>query len=167
MVESRIAAGSGRNSQVSSAAECIFCAIAAGEAAASVVMETDDVIAFLDLFPMTPGHTLVIPKQHADNLGQLPPDLGGVVFKAAQRIAAAMRHADMAVEGVNLFLADGEVAGQTVVHSHIHVIPRRSGDGFGLRHGPDHGQPLTEAARQTFTAAITAGLEQIGDDGGG
>ena len=112
---------------------CIFCEIIAGRADASAVYEDDDVLAFLDLFPINPGHALVIPKTHAASLSELDAEDGKRVFAVAQRIAAALRKSGVRCEGVNLFLADGEIAGQEVFHVHMHVIPRYEGDGFGLR----------------------------------
>lgn len=112
---------------------CIFCEIIAGRADASAVYEDDDVLAFLDLFPINPGHALAIPKRHAASLAELEGADGERVFAAAQRVAAALRKSGVRCEGVNLFLADGEVAGQEVFHVHIHIIPRYEGDGFGLR----------------------------------
>ena len=112
---------------------CIFCEIVAGRADASKVYEDDCVIAFLDLFPINPGHALVIPKTHAANLAELDGADGERVFAVAHRVAAALRESGVRCEGVNLFLADGEVAGQEVFHVHMHVIPRYAGDGFGLR----------------------------------
>ena len=112
---------------------CIFCEIVAGRADASAVYEDDDIMAFLDLFPINRGHTLVIPKTHAANLSELDAEDGKRVFAVAQRVADALRKSGVRCEGVNLFLADGEVAGQEVFHVHMHVIPRYKGDGFGLR----------------------------------
>ena len=112
---------------------CIFCEIIAGRADASAVYEDDGALAFLDLFPINPGHTLVIPKTHAANLAELGGADGERVFAVAHRVASALRECGVRCEGVNLFLADGEVAGQEVFHVHMHVIPRYEGDGFGLR----------------------------------
>ena len=112
---------------------CIFCEIIAGRADASAVYEDDGALAFLDLFPINPGHTLVIPKTHAANLAELDGADGERVFAVAHRVACALRECGVRCEGVNLFLADGEVAGQEVFHVHMHVIPRYEGDGFGLR----------------------------------
>lgn len=112
---------------------CIFCEIVAGRADASAVYEDDHVTAFLDLFPINPGHALVIPKRHAANLSELDGADGERVFAVAQRVAAALRESGVRCEGVNLFLADGEIAGQEVFHVHMHVIPRYEGDGFSLR----------------------------------
>ena len=112
---------------------CIFCEIVAGRADASAVYEDDGALAFLDLFPINPGHTLVIPKTHAANLAELDGADGERVFAVAHRVARALRECGVRCEGVNLFLADGEIAGQEVFHVHMHVIPRYEGDGFGLR----------------------------------
>lgn len=113
--------------------ECIFCRIAAGEAEASFVLRQEDVVAFLDVAPFVPGHTLVVPRAHHPGLADLPDGLARRMLAAGRRVAQAMRRALAGCEGVNFFLADGAVAGQTVFHCHLHVIPRRRGDGFGLR----------------------------------
>ena len=115
---------------------CVFCAIVAGEAPASVVLDEPDVIAFMDIRPFTAGHLLVVPKRHALGLAELDPEDGARIFDAGRRIAIALRSGDLPVDGVNLFLADGTAAGQEVFHVHLHVIPRRHGDGFGLRAVP-------------------------------
>ena len=95
--------------------------------------DDERVLAFLDLNPATPGHLLVVPKRHAPDLAGLDPDDGAHMFRVAQRLAAAVRASPVAPEGINLFLADGEVAGQEVFHAHLHVVPRRRDDGFGVR----------------------------------
>lgn len=112
--------------------ECIFCAIVSGEAPASRVFEDDRVLAFMDLRPATPGHLLVVPRAHAPHLVDLDPDDGARMFQVAQRLARALRASAIPVEGVNLLLADGEVALQTVFHAHLHVLPRTRGDGITL-----------------------------------
>lgn len=116
--------------------DCIFCAIVAGDAPASIVLDEPDVLAFMDIRPFTPGHLLVVPKRHASGLARLDPDDGAKVFAAGQRIATAMRASDLPIDGVNMFLADGVAAGQEVFHVHLHLVPRTSGDGFGIRAQP-------------------------------
>ncbi|TQF74294.1 HIT family protein [Rhodococcus spelaei] len=125
---------------------CVFCAIVARTAEASIVHEDEHTLAFMDIRPFTPGHLLVVPKRHASGLAQLDPEDGRRVFAVGQRLAAALRDngTDLTglptdgpcADGVNLFLADGAVAGQEVFHVHLHVIPRTAGDGFGLRGRP-------------------------------
>ncbi len=131
---------------------CIFCDIIAGRAPASIVYEDDQVIAFMDIFPINPGHTLVVPKRHASRLSQLDADTAAHMMAVAQRIAQAIYQSPIRAEGINLTLADGRAAGQEVPHVHLHVIPRYRGDGFhctrsgGLRQPPR--QQLDETAAQ-------------------
>ena len=108
---------------------CIFCSIVAGTAPARKLAENDTTIAFLDIFPLTRGHALVIPKRHARDLFEVPADdLAAVALMSQQVAAAAM--SGLAAEGVNLLQANGAVAYQTVFHFHVHVLPRYRGDGF-------------------------------------
>ncbi|MFL5910571.1 MAG: HIT family protein [Gaiellaceae bacterium] len=111
---------------------CVFCEIVAGHAPASIVFEDERTVTFLDHQPVSTGHMLVVPRRHAASLVELDPDDGAQLFRVGMRGAAALR-----ADGVNLYLADGEVAGQEVFHVHLHVIPRRAGDGLGFRHGAD------------------------------
>ncbi|WP_136718100.1 HIT family protein [Halorientalis salina] len=108
--------------------DCPFCAIAADEAPASVVYDGPETIAFMDLNPINEGHVLVIPREHSTGLAGLVPATGGRMFAVAQKVAAALRRSNVPTDGVNLFLADGEPAGQEVFHVHLHVIPRTEDD---------------------------------------
>jgi diadenosine tetraphosphate (Ap4A) HIT family hydrolase len=117
---------------VPAGSDCIFCSIVAGESPSTPLYDDERVLAFMDINPATPGHLLVVPRRHATYLADLDPADGAAMFTAGQRLAAAVRAA-MQAGGVNLFLADGEVAGQEVFHAHLHVLPRRAGDGFGVR----------------------------------
>ncbi|NEW38801.1 HIT domain-containing protein [Nocardia cyriacigeorgica] len=114
----------------------IFADIIAGREPASRVYEDDDVLAFMDIRPLTPGHLLVVPKVAARSLAELDPEIGGKLFQVAQKLAAALRTSEVGCEGVNFFMADGVTAGQEVFHVHLHVIPRTVGDGFGLKARP-------------------------------
>ena len=141
--------------------DCIFCKIAQGLVPANVVYSDERVIAFLDVQPVNPGHTLVIPKAHAEDLSQLNPDVGGQMFKAAMVVAGYLRRSGLKCEGVNLFLADGEAAFQEVFHVHLHVIPRFKGDGFELKFGPTYGvrperQEMNAIAAQIRRAIISS-----------
>lgn len=111
---------------------CVFCAIAAGRETASMVYSDDTVIAFMDVRPVNAGHLLVVPRSHAERLADLPDAVGSRMFTVARRLAGALRRSSLRCEGVNLFLADGEAAGQEVWHVHLHVLPRFAGDGFRL-----------------------------------
>jgi histidine triad (HIT) family protein len=117
---------------------CVFCDIVAGHAPASILFQDERTITFLDHRPVTPGHMLVVPRRHAAFLADLDPEDGAQLFRVGQRGAAALRASSLRCEGVNFHLADGEVAGQEVFHVHLHVLPRFTGDGFGLRFPPDY-----------------------------
>ena len=132
--------------------ECIVCRIAAGAAPASVVYEDAWTLAFLDIRPVNPGHTLVIPKQHAANLAELDEPTGGRLFQVAMRLAAALRASGLRCEGVNLFLADGEAAFQEVFHVHLHVLPRFAGDSFKI--AADWSQTPARPALESQAAAL-------------
>jgi histidine triad (HIT) family protein len=117
---------------------CIFCELVAGKRPISVIDETEDVLAFMDIQPVNPGHVLIIPKRHAPYLEDLDSRLGGDIFAMGMRVAAALRTCGVRCEGVNLFLADREAAGQEIFHAHLHVFPRFAGDGFGLKFSPNY-----------------------------
>jgi histidine triad (HIT) family protein len=134
---------------------CVFCSIVAGESPCSPVHEDGRVLAFMDINPATPGHLLVVPKRHAAYLADLDPADGAALFATAQRLATAVRDG-MDAAGVNLFLADGEVAGQEVFHVHLHVLPRRPGDGFGVRAQFEHPE---RAVLEQHADLIRAALE--------
>jgi diadenosine tetraphosphate (Ap4A) HIT family hydrolase len=108
--------------------KCIFCDIAARRAEASVAFEDDLFVAFLDIYPMRPGHLLLIPKQHAERLCELPPWLAGQLFACAQSLGSALRGSGIPCDDVNFVLNDGPVANQTVGHVHMHLLPRTRGD---------------------------------------
>ena len=117
---------------------CIFCKIIDGNVPSSKVYEDDICLAFMDIQPVNPGHVLIVPKVHFEDLADLPPDIGAHLFQVAQRIVVSLPKTDIKFEGVNLFLAHGEAAGQEVFHVHLHVIPRYQGDGFGFKFGPNY-----------------------------
>ncbi|MGL6279810.1 MAG: HIT family protein [Gaiella sp.] len=136
-------------------AGCIFCGILAGSVPASVVLEDEEAVAFLDISPITPGHTLVVPRSHTASLAELTPEAGAAVFRAAMRIAAALRRTSLQVEGVNLLLSDGAAAGQEVPHVHLHVVPRFPGDGLQIRTAS---REPTRSELEANAAAIRAAL---------
>lgn len=112
-------------------ANCIFCKIIQGEIPAAKVFENDDVMAFLDISQVTKGHTLVIPKDHQANIFELQEETAGKLFSVVPQIAQAIKKAFQPI-GLNLLNNNGELAGQSVFHFHIHLIPRYGKeDGFG------------------------------------
>ena len=123
----------------------VFPKILNGDLPASFVYKDEWVTAFMDTQPVTPGHVLVIPNKPASCLAELDPEYGKYMFKTAQQVAAALRASDIPCEAVNLILADGVKAGQTVFYLHLHVIPRFEGDGFGMHFPPNyHERPARE-----------------------
>lgn len=110
-------------------AECIFCKIIAGEIPGIKIYEDDLVFAFLDIGPINPGHTLVIPREHHQSSATIPEATAGRMFKVGSRIGVALKRA-LDCDAFNLHLADGAAAGQVVMHAHLHVVPRGVEDGF-------------------------------------
>jgi diadenosine tetraphosphate (Ap4A) HIT family hydrolase len=142
--------------------DCIFCQIIAHEKPASIVYEDEESLVFMDLYPLTPGHMLVIPKRHVSSLLDLPADEAAQIFLVGQKMDAALRVSGLRCEGVNLVLSDGKAAGQEVWHVHLHVFPRFMGDGVhwsldpALRTTPDRAQLNTEAQKiRTAIAQLT------------
>ena len=111
---------------------CIFCLIIAGQEPASLVYQDERTLAFMDIRPAVPGHLLVIPRAHSAALAGLDPEDAAHLMRVAQRMAAAVRASGLRCEGINLFVADGEAAGQDVFHVHLHIIPRYPGDGMRI-----------------------------------
>ena len=108
-------------------AACAFCAIVAGETAAHRVLDDGAVVAFLDVRPLFPGHTLLVPKVHHETLADLPDDLVHPVFTQAQRLSRAM---ETAFGAAGSFVAMNNKVSQSVPHLHTHVVPRTKGDGL-------------------------------------
>jgi diadenosine tetraphosphate (Ap4A) HIT family hydrolase len=112
--------------------ECIFCAIVAGRAEASLVHQDETVVVFMALHAVVPGHLLVVPRAHAVGLEDLDRVTSAHVWSVSHDMARTLRRSRMRCEGINVLLCDGEVAFQTVSHFHLHVIPRHAGDGWTI-----------------------------------
>ena len=108
--------------------DCIFCKIVAGEIPVTRIYEDDVVLAFLDIGPVSDGHTLLISKQHFQRVHDCPAEVLGQVCSRLGKVAKAVAGA-MAAEGYNVLCNNGRAAGQLVEHLHFHIIPRNSGDG--------------------------------------
>lgn len=106
---------------------CIFCKILAGEIPSTAVYEDDDFKAILDVNPAARGHVIILPKNHAANIYELPDEDASKIMIVAKKIATAIEKA-YHCDGVNILQNNGEAAGQTVFHIHVHVIPRFKGD---------------------------------------
>ena len=130
---------------------CVFCRIIGGEEMVSVVFEDDRTIAFLDIQPMSRGHTLVVPKDHHETLFDLPDDLALHCLAVARRIAPGIRGA-VGADALNVFSPNGAAGGQDVMHFHWHLIPVREGDHFALQL-PATDAPIPMRSELDITAA--------------
>jgi histidine triad (HIT) family protein len=133
---------------------CVFCDIVADKAPAIRIFEDDGYLAILDIRPFTRGHTLVLPKRHTADMTDTPTETLADMVTIGQRIARATRESELHADGNNVVINDGRAAFQSVLHIHLHVVPRRTGDklsfakGMVLRRDPDRestGRILREA----------------------
>lgn len=141
---------------------CVFCGIVSGRVRASRVYEDARVLSFMDIHPASRGDLLVIPKVHATGLEDIDEALTSRLFRVVRLLARALRRSGLPCEGVNLFLADGEAAGQTVFHLHVHVFPRTAEDRFRLE---VRWQERSRAALDDDAAQVRAALERGGHPG--
>ena len=131
--------------------ECPFCKIARHEIPAVVVQEDNDLLAIVDLYPATPGHILVLPKQHVENIYLMPADLGAHIMEAAVTVAKAVKQ-QLSPDGLNLIQSNELAAGQTIPHFHLHIVPRYKGDPVTLQFG--HGNVPGDAKKLEQTASL-------------
>jgi len=117
---------------------CVFCKILAGDIPSFKVYEDEQTFAFMDINPANPGHVLVIPKFHAPNIFEIPPEWMTACMITAQKVALAVEKT-IAPDGINILQANGEGAAQSVLHFHIHVMPRTNGDDLKLNWGLNPG----------------------------
>ena len=133
---------------------CVFCEIVAGRAPASFVHRDDEIVAFLDIRPIAEGHLLVVPVRHAELLGDLNEATAARMLVIARKLDAALRTSGLPFEAALLMLADGAAAGQEVPHVHLHVLPRRHGDGFGFRFPGTYGAVAPRGRLDAVAARI-------------
>lgn len=133
--------------------DCLFCKIIRGEIPSFRVYEDDATLAFLDIRPVNPGHTLVIPKEHSKDVFDISKENWAAVTEAARTLAAALEKA-VEADGVNIQMNNREHAGQVVEHAHVHLIPRKKGDGLKL--WPQH--PYLEGEAEAVAKKIRGAL---------
>src|SRR3989442_10146529 len=134
---------------------CPFCEIIRGQSPVSLVYQDDTVVAFMDHQPITQGHMLVLPREHAVLMTDINEPAAMRTFKVARKLAAVARHT-LGASGVNLIVMDGEAAYQDVPHFHVHVIPRYPKDGFGLTFPPSYEKAPPRAQLDEIAAALRA-----------
>ncbi|MBE3096138.1 MAG: HIT family protein [Planctomycetes bacterium] len=135
-------------------ADCIFCKIIAGQIPCTKVYEDAACLVFMDINPISPGHTLVVPKKHYEAITEMPAEEAAALYKPIPALAAAVKAA-LKAEALNVLQNNGRAAGQAVDHLHVHLIPRWSGDGLGFR-WPAKKADFAVLAKQA--EAIKAGL---------
>jgi histidine triad (HIT) family protein len=112
-------------------AGCTFCDLIKGAAEVSICHEDSDAIAFMDIQPVNNGHVLVVPREHYETIFEVPAELGQHLFKVTMSLAGAVRKVT-GCEDINIVVSSGEAAGQDEPHYHVHIIPRKAGDGFDI-----------------------------------
>ncbi|MBD8897335.1 HIT domain-containing protein [Rhodanobacter sp. DHG33] len=132
---------------------CPFCAIAAGEAPASIVADDGDMLAFMDLRQAVPGHVLVVPRRHAPDLCALTPDEAAAAMRMAQRVALALQD-EFHPAGFNVWQSNGLAAGQEVFHFHLHVQPRGAADGLSRIYSGDVPEPVPTDRLDAWAQAL-------------
>lgn len=131
---------------------CIFCEIAEGRRPARKVLETPRALAFLDAFPLVRGHTLVVPKVHAERVEHLRPEDAGALFEAVAKATGAVQRA-LGAPSSTLMVNNGVEAGQAVMHVHVHIVPRYAGDPWGNLHTMVRERPRLSGEEMDRTAA--------------
>lgn len=125
--------------------DCVFCKIINGDIPSTTIYEDDDIKAFFDISQVTPGHTLVVPKKHVKDIFAYDEDLAERVFKKIPMIARAIEASNPKIIGMNICQNNGEIAYQSVMHSHIHLVPRYSkDDDFSMHWGDNTGLASNE-----------------------
>jgi len=113
--------------------DCLFCKIAGKTIPSEIIYEDDSVLAFLDIHPLSPGHTLIVPKVHSENILDLPDEEAAKAFVSVKKVTALLSE-KLKPKGFTIGINHGRIGGQLVDHLHIHVIPRFEGDGGGSLH---------------------------------
>lgn len=115
--------------------DCIFCKIANGEIPSTTIYENEEFRVFFDINPASKGHCLIVPKEHYSNIFDIDKDVAGRLFSLATVVAGSLKK-ELNCEGMNIVQNNGEIAGQTVLHFHLHLIPRYTGDTVNVRWQP-------------------------------
>jgi diadenosine tetraphosphate (Ap4A) HIT family hydrolase len=139
----------------------VFAKILRGEIPCHRVYEDELCLAILDIFPVNPGHLLVIPKVAAVTVPELAPEVAAHLMAVGARLSTVVRATSPRCEGVNFWISDGAVAGQEIPHVHLHVIPRFEGDGFGWRVGPNNRKAVDQAVLAALAGRFRSAQETL------
>ena len=128
--------------------DCIFCKIAKGEIPSATVYEDDDFRVIMDISPASEGHMIILPKEHAANVYELSDETASKIYVLAKKLATALKD-ELDCDGINILQNNGEAAGQTVFHLHMHIIPRYYSDDISIRwnQGKSDTDSLAELAK--------------------
>jgi len=137
---------------------CIFCKLAANEIPSHKIYEDTDFLVFLDLFPSSLGHTLIIPKSHYENIFDIPEDTAANLQRLVVRTAAALKNA-LGTPHINVLQNNGTSAGQTVFHYHVHLIPRYENDNVNIgwataKHSPEDFSSCVDDIKSKLSSAV-------------
>ncbi|MEK7567594.1 MAG: HIT family protein [Patescibacteria group bacterium] len=132
---------------------CLFCKIIAKEIPSEVIYENEDTFAFLDINPLHPGHTLIVPKEHSENILEISEKSYKAIAKTARIVAKAIK-TGLKPDGVNVHMNNESAAGQVIFHTHLHVIPRYIDDGFLPWHKSNHSQEEITAAGEKIKSSL-------------
>jgi len=142
--------------RISAVNDCALCKISRHEVQAAIVQEDEYILAIMDLYPATRGHMLLMPKQHIEDIYAMPLQIGSRIMETAVQMAKAIRE-KLSPDGLNLVQSNGILAGQTIRHFHLHLVPRYAGDRVSLRFG--HGTvPANVDELAKMGSLIRAGL---------
>lgn len=139
---------------------CIFCKIVSGEIPSRTVYEDDEVVAFLDMTQSTKGHTLVVPRKHVTDIFEFDTALAEKVFSRLPKIARGVKKSDPKIQAMNVLSNNGELAYQSVFHSHIHLIPRYTKEDTFSIHFGDNSEKYSSEELDQIAASIQNGMEE-------
>ena len=143
-----------------SISDCIFCKIISGQIKTQYVAQTQYAVAILDAFPLTPGHTLVIPRTHVSKIQEATADHLAGIFELAGAVASGIERG-LGVEGSLVAVHNGKVAGQEIPHLHVHIVPRRPNDGGGPIHSIFKQRDKVEGSMESICSKISSSLPKV------
>lgn len=142
---------------------CIFCKILAGESEGTFVFKGKRCSAIMDINPLSTGHVLVVANTHVENLADLDGQTACDMFALSVKLLRALKSSEVPMEGANLFVNDGRIAGQEVFHVHMHIVPRFSDDGLEINFNKEDKQTPSRDQLQETAALIRSAFKALGD----